>query len=81
VRGISVAERDELAVIRVVSVRREPLRRMLEDPAYGRAEVRREGFHGHAEYGTPARWVEWFCRTHRGSTPESTVTRIEFEYV
>lgn len=66
-----------LAVIEVVSVRREPLRRMLDDPRYGRREVRREGF------GEMSRqeFVSFFCASHHKCTPDTTITRIEFRYV
>lgn len=39
--------------IRVISVRREPLRAMLDDPVYGVDEVRREGFAGSEQFSTP----------------------------
>jgi hypothetical protein len=80
VRGVRREHREELAVIRAVSVRREPLRRMLDDKRYGRAEIRREGFEGHPELGSPEAWVEWFCRTHKPCTPDTIITRIEFIY-
>ena len=79
VRGVRAEDRQELAVIRVVDVRREPLRRLL-DPAYGLDEIRLEGFEGHPEVGNPQSWVRWFCRSHQGCTPDSVVTRIQFEY-
>jgi hypothetical protein len=66
--------------IRIVGVRQEPLRAMLDDLAYGYDEVRREGFEGHPRYGHPSTWVEMFCATHKGATPDSLVTRIEFKY-
>lgn len=66
--------------IRVVNVRREPLRKMLDDHEYGIVECAREGFGNHPEYGLPAGFVAMFCATHRGCTPETIVTRIEFSY-
>lgn len=66
--------------LRVVSVRREPLRRMLDDVDYGLAECQREGFGDHPQYRWPSEFVTMFCATHRGCTPETTVTRIEFAY-
>lgn len=66
-----------LSVIRVVGVTREQLRRMTDDPAYGATECEREGF----PEMTPAQFVEMFCRSHRGCTPDSEITRIEFGYV
>lgn len=59
------------------SERWEPLRRMLDDLAYGQAEVIREGF----PEMTPAAFVAMFCRTHRGCTPDTEVHRIEFGYL
>ena len=78
--------------VRSVSVRREPLRRMLDDEAYGREECVKEGFPDM----TPAEFVAMFCASHRlpalyeghtmvtrarPCTPDDEVTRIEFEYV
>lgn len=70
-----------LAVVRVVSVRVEPLRRITDDLDYGLAECEREGFSAHPTLRWPSSFVEFFCGTHRGCTPETEVTRIEFEYV
>lgn len=66
--------------IRIVSVRREPLRRMLDDTEYGFEEVRREGFADHPLYRWPSTWVPMFCATHKGCTPDTVITRIEFAY-
>lgn len=62
--------------IRVVSVRREPLRRMLDEPEYGAAEVILEGFPSR----TPRWFVAFFCAENNCSI-NARVTRIEFEYV
>lgn len=59
-----------------VSTRREPLRRMTDEPEYGREECRREGF----PEMSPEEFVAMFCATHKGCTPETTLTRIEFRY-
>lgn len=61
--------------IRVKSVRRERLDRMLDDIAYGRAECIAEGF---ADMN-PHQFVTMFCKTHRPVESHWTVTRIEFE--
>jgi hypothetical protein len=61
----------------VVSVRREPLRTMLDDLAYGTEECQKEGFPDM----TPQQFVEMFCQSHRGCEPGTVVTRIEFEYL
>lgn len=66
-----------LCVVEVVSVRREPLRNMTDDPAYGNDEVEREGF----PEMTPEAFVEFFCDSHAKCTPDTEVTRIEFKYV
>lgn len=65
--------------ITLVDVRREPLRRMLEDLEYGAAEVIAEGFDGDPEKGTPEGFVRFFCASH-GCTPDTEITRLEFEY-
>ena len=57
--------------VRVLSVR--PERLDLITPA----ECRREGF----PHLTPAEFVTMFCRTHKGCTPETVITRIEWEYL
>jgi len=66
----------KICTIIVLDVRREPLRRMIDEPEYGRTEVIREGF----PLMTPAEFVAFFCRGHKGITPDSIVTRIEFSY-
>lgn len=66
-----------LGTIRVVHVRREPLKWMTAGDSYGPIECGREGF----PEMTPAEFVAMFCASHKGCTPTSTVTRIEFEYV
>jgi hypothetical protein len=63
--------------LRVTSVQQEPLRMLLDSPIYGQRECVREGF---PDY-TPASFIDMFCRSHKGCTPESLVTRIEFEYL
>jgi hypothetical protein len=62
--------------VRVVSVRRERLSRLLRDDDYARDELRREGF----PQLTPEQFVRMFCEAN-GCTPGAWVTRIEFEYV
>jgi hypothetical protein len=75
---------EKLEVLRgplsIVSVRREPLRLMLDDAAYGRSECALEGFGSHPDYQWPYHFVQMFCGTHKGCTPETMITRIEFEY-
>jgi hypothetical protein len=66
--------------IRVVSVRRELLRRLTDDLDYGFAECVREGFGEHPDYRWPSAFVAMFCATHKGCTPDTLITRIEFSY-
>lgn len=66
-KGSSVVK---LGLIRIVDVRREPLNAITPE------DVKREGFPDL----TPPEFVEFFCK-HMGVTPETIVTRIEFEYV
>lgn len=70
-----------LTIVRVSSVRREPLNRMLKPYGwagytYGVKEAVREGF----REMSPAEFVAMFCRANR-CDPSVDVTRIEFEYV
>lgn len=66
-----------MGVIRLISVRREPLRRMTVERTYGRYECKREGF----PHLTPEEFVEFFCRSHRGCKPHHLITRLEFERI
>lgn len=76
--GLKKGEKMEgIGFVKLIDVRREPLRRMIDDPAYGAEEVRREGFPDM----TPEAFVEFFCSTHTGCFPEREITRIEFEKV
>lgn len=66
--------------ITIVDVRREPLRALLDDRDYGIRECGLEGFGEHPLYRDPFWFVEWFCSTHRGCTPDTLVTRLAFVY-
>lgn len=66
--------------IGIVSVRREPLRATLDDLDYGFRECALEGFGNHPDYQWPSAFVAFFCATHKGCTPETVITRIEFQY-
>lgn len=80
--GLKAGEKTkELAIIRVVSARQEPLSALTTDIDYGFAECEKEGFGDHATLRWPSQFVEFFCNSHKGCTPDSMVTRIEFEYV
>jgi ASCH domain len=71
----------KLSVVRVVDVRPEPLKRMTDDVRYGIAECVKEGFAYHPTLRFPSEFVKFFCASHKGVTPDSEVTRIEFEFV
>lgn len=76
--GLKKGEKiEKIHVIQILSNTPEPLRRLTDDPAYGRAEVIKEGF----PEMTPEQFVEMFCKSHKGCTPESLVNRIEFHYI
>ncbi|MBF6358286.1 hypothetical protein IU449_27695 [Nocardia higoensis] len=57
--------------VEVVAVDRERLDTITD------TEVRAEGFDGM----TPAEFVAFFCDSHTGCAPDSTVTRIEWRYL
>lgn len=67
----------KIHVIKAAVIRREPLRSIVDKPRYGREEMVYEGFPNM----TTADFVDMFCASHKGCTPESIVTRIEFKYV
>ncbi|WP_425952966.1 hypothetical protein [Ralstonia pseudosolanacearum] len=80
--GLKAGEKVKpLATIRVVSVRPEPLSLMTQDPEYGLKECAKEGFGDHPTLRWPSEFIHFFCGSHRGCTPDTVVTRIEFEYV
>lgn len=81
-QGLKPGEKVErLGMIRIVSVRREPLRRLTEDVDYGFAETAREGFPTATALHWPSAFVSFFCASHKGCTPDSEVTRIEYEFI
>ncbi|MGX1805167.1 hypothetical protein ACWIGI_05585 [Nocardia sp. NPDC055321] len=57
--------------VQIVAVGREPLNQITS------TEVSAEGF----PEMSPAEFVAFFCRTHKGCTPDSIVTRIEWRYL
>lgn len=63
--------------IRILHARREPLSLLTEDLSYGYSELLREGF----QDIHPRHFVEFFCETHKGCTPQTEVNRIEFGHV
>lgn len=80
-QGLKKGEKVEpIAPIETVDVRREPLRRLTDDLDYGFAETTKEGFpEGHPLHW-PSEFVAFFCKSHKGCTPDSIITRIEFKY-
>lgn len=66
----------KLGPIRIISRRREPLGFMDHLP-YGLEECRREGFPNLL----PHEFIAFFCRTHKGCTPATFITRLEFLYL
>lgn len=79
-RGLRPGEKLEALAgpLTIVNVRQEPLKAMTEDLEYGFEECMREGFGSHPLYRWPSEFVAMFCATHKGCTPETLVTRIEF---
>lgn len=65
--------------ITFTSIRREPLSTMLDHPVYGANECAMEGFGDDAILSDPREFVAMFCRANKCS-PDTIVTRIEFEY-
>lgn len=53
----------------------EPLRRVIDEPEYGKQEMILEGFPD----WEPKQFVEMYCN-HNKCTPETLVNRIEFEH-
>lgn len=66
-----------LGVLRILGVRAEPLSRLVRDARYAEDELPREGF----PCWSRDDFIAMFLRTHRGTTVDTEVTRIEFEYV
>jgi hypothetical protein len=66
-----------LAVLRILDVRVEPLSRLVRDASYAEDELPREGF----PCWSRDDFITQFLRTHRHTTIDTDVTRIEFEYV
>jgi len=69
-----------LGQIRVKSARREALNLISKNLDYGFRETEREGFSDPHPCHCPSAFVEMFCK-HNGCTPETEITRIEFEYL
>ena len=77
-RGLKKGERvRELAVLRVVGVRVEPLSRLATDARYAEDELPREGF----PCWSRDEFVDMFLRVNRLKSTAVQVTRVEFDYV
>jgi hypothetical protein len=61
----------KIVAVEVASVRREPLQAITQD------DVAAEGF----PQWTPQEFVAFFCGTHRGASPATEVTRIQWSYL
>lgn len=61
----------KLATIRITDVRREPLNTI------GWNDCHYEGF----PEMSPKEFIAFYCKGHKGCTPETVVTRVEFEYL
>jgi hypothetical protein len=66
-----------LGMIRVTAVRRERLDELLNNTGWGALGCKAEGFPDM----TPSAFVAFFCLSHKGCTPSTEVTRIQFEYI
>lgn len=62
---------ERITAVEVTGIRRERLDEISV------ADVTAEGF----PEMTPAEFVDFFCRTHRGCGPETEITRIEWRYL
>jgi hypothetical protein len=77
-RGLRKGERvRDLAILRIVSVRVEPLSRLITEARYAEDELPREGF----PCWSRDEFIEMFLRVNRLTSTTVRVTRIEFEYV
>jgi hypothetical protein len=77
-RGLAKGEPvRNLAVLRIVSTRVEPLSRLRTDPRYAEDELPREGF----PCWSGDEFLEMFRRANGLTSIDADVTRIEFEYV
>ena len=77
-RGLKKGERVRaLGVLKVVSVRFEPLSKLVTDARYAEDELPREGF----PCWSRDDFIAMFLRVNALKSTAVTVTRIEFEYV
>lgn len=80
-KAMGLKKGEKVVVIRQIRIEsncREPLHRLIADPAYGHIECEKEGF----PEMTPFQFVDFFLGTHSGLSPSSDeVNRIEFSYL
>ena len=81
VRGRQGAPLVRLAEVEVVSVRREPLRRLTDNLDYGCAETRLEGFVPGDAGLFPSYFIDFYFVRAQGMSPDDEVTRIEWRYL
>lgn len=80
VKGMGLAKGEKVQkihVVKVISATSERLFRLLDDEAYGKAEVIAEGF----PHYTPLEFVKMFCESRHSVTPQTMVNRIEYRYL
>lgn len=63
-------------MIRVETVTFEPLKDIGKDPLYAIQELVWEGFPNL----TPDEFIAMFCKSHKGCTPDTQITRVFFDY-
>jgi hypothetical protein len=68
---------ERICDVEIVSVRREPIRRLIDNQPYGNAEVALEGFPGMS----PWRFVGEFFLDAQAMRGDDDVTRIEWRYL
>lgn len=68
------------APLMIRETRREPLRRMIDDPVYGERECILEGYGTDPVLCRPRAFVEMLCDMYADCTPDSLITRIAFLY-
>jgi len=73
-------KREDICVIEVVSMRKEPLNRLQKDMKYGFSETTLEGFPEGSPKHWPSEFVSMFCDSMK-CDPDAIVNRIEFKYV
>lgn len=67
----------DIALVRLADLRREPLSRLLDDPAYGAAEMIHEGFPGM----DPADFIDRYFVVEQGVGIHEDITRIRWVYL